>query len=99
MERAMGIETTSEAWEASILPLHDARSDPVNSTRDSGVRTTAYFTKAGFDSHGYFRAARRSTCPEQQYFHAITQLHSFDVPEGHPRSAQHAPPIRAAGGH
>jgi hypothetical protein len=27
MERAMGIEPTSEAWEASILPLYDARSD------------------------------------------------------------------------
>ena len=25
MERAMGIEPTSEAWEASILPLYDAR--------------------------------------------------------------------------
>ena len=28
MERAMGIEPTSEAWEASILPLYDARSFP-----------------------------------------------------------------------
>jgi hypothetical protein len=28
MERAMGIEPTSEAWEASILPLYDARSAP-----------------------------------------------------------------------
>jgi hypothetical protein len=26
MERAMGIEPTSEAWEASILPLNYARS-------------------------------------------------------------------------
>src|SRR6266446_5229911 len=26
MERAMGIEPTSEAWKASILPLYDARS-------------------------------------------------------------------------
>src|ERR1700675_1198095 len=26
MERAMGIEPTSEAWEASILPLYDALS-------------------------------------------------------------------------
>src|ERR1700735_4837090 len=26
MERAMGIEPTSEAWEASILPLYDAGS-------------------------------------------------------------------------
>ena len=32
MERAMGIEPTSEAWEASILPLYDARSrvDPAD---------------------------------------------------------------------
>src|SRR6266481_968086 len=28
LERAMGIEPTSEAWEASILPLYDARSTP-----------------------------------------------------------------------
>src|SRR3989442_1197079 len=28
LERAMGIEPTSEAWEASILPLYDARSFP-----------------------------------------------------------------------
>jgi hypothetical protein len=25
----MGIEPTSEAWEASILPLYDARSGPI----------------------------------------------------------------------
>jgi hypothetical protein len=31
MERAMGIEPTSEAWEASILPLYDARSLPERS--------------------------------------------------------------------
>jgi hypothetical protein len=29
MERAMGIEPTSEAWEASILPLNYARSASV----------------------------------------------------------------------
>jgi hypothetical protein len=29
MERAMGIEPTSEAWEASILPLYDARSEAI----------------------------------------------------------------------
>ena len=28
LERAMGIEPTSEAWEASILPLNYARSRP-----------------------------------------------------------------------
>jgi hypothetical protein len=33
LERAMGIEPTSEAWEASILPLNYARSDC--STNDS----------------------------------------------------------------
>src|SRR5262244_2010227 len=31
LERAMGIEPTSEAWEASILPLYDARSSPQDS--------------------------------------------------------------------
>jgi hypothetical protein len=28
LERATGIEPVSEAWEASILPLYDARSFP-----------------------------------------------------------------------
>jgi hypothetical protein len=36
MERAMGIEPTSEAWEASILPLYDARSG-ANFTRISST--------------------------------------------------------------
>jgi hypothetical protein len=27
MERAMGIEPTSEAWEAAVLQLYDARSE------------------------------------------------------------------------
>ena len=30
----MRIEPTSEAWEASVLPLNYARSDPANSTSD-----------------------------------------------------------------
>ena len=34
MERAMGIEPTSEAWEAPVLPLNYARSRSVNSTHD-----------------------------------------------------------------
>jgi hypothetical protein len=34
MERAMGIEPTSEAWEASILPLNYARS---GSERDDSI--------------------------------------------------------------
>jgi hypothetical protein len=32
----MGIEPTSEAWEASILPLYDARSEP-NATKPAEV--------------------------------------------------------------
>ena len=32
----MGIEPTSEAWEASILPLYDARSTP-NATKPAGL--------------------------------------------------------------
>jgi hypothetical protein len=32
----MGIEPTSEAWEASILPLYDARSS-ANATKPTGV--------------------------------------------------------------
>ena len=34
MERAMGIEPTSEAWEAPVLPLNYARSRSFNSTHD-----------------------------------------------------------------
>ena len=34
LERAMGIEPTSEAWEASILPLYDARSSDKASKRN-----------------------------------------------------------------
>ncbi len=45
MERAMGIEPTSEAWEASILPLYDARSAALNSKRTGVTRTSASFTK------------------------------------------------------
>jgi hypothetical protein len=42
MERAMGIEPTSEAWEASILPLYDARSTVTLSNRlDSCKECTA----------------------------------------------------------
>ena len=36
----MGIEPTSEAWEASILPLYDARSDTSHSSHIRGVETT-----------------------------------------------------------
>ena len=45
----MGIEPTSEAWEASILPLYDARSDTKlakarlpDKTTDSQLRNTAH---------------------------------------------------------
>jgi hypothetical protein len=41
MERAMGIEPTSEAWEASILPLYDAR--PFSSSLIiHGLRSSRY---------------------------------------------------------
>ena len=37
MERAMGIEPTSAAWEAAILPLNHARSGlPYQTDRDFG---------------------------------------------------------------
>ncbi len=47
MERAMGIEPTSEAWEASILPLYDARSAALNFKHTGGTGTSASFTKRG----------------------------------------------------
>ena len=42
----MGIEPTSEAWEAPVLPLNYARSGSLNSTYDEGGGTTASFTKS-----------------------------------------------------
>ena|SRR5216683_2918982 len=44
MERAMGIEPTSEAWEASILPLYDARSIAFDSTQYCNTSTIAGYT-------------------------------------------------------
>jgi hypothetical protein len=41
----MGIEPTSEAWEASILPLYDARSVAFDSTQSYSADATASFTK------------------------------------------------------
>ena len=41
----MGIEPTSEAWEASILPLYDARSTAFDSTQSCSVDATASFNK------------------------------------------------------
>src|SRR5258707_7429847 len=50
MERAMGIEPTSEAWEASILPLYDARSFLTRGllypTPDESVQMHATFPSA-----------------------------------------------------
>ena len=43
----MGIEPTSEAWEASILPLYDARSTALNFKRTGVTETSASFTKRG----------------------------------------------------
>ncbi len=41
----MGIEPTSEAWEASILPLYDARSDALDSIHNGSLGATAPFAK------------------------------------------------------
>src|SRR2546427_12818181 len=41
----MGIEPTSEAWEASILPLYDARSIAFDSTQSHSAVATAWLTK------------------------------------------------------
>ncbi len=41
----MGIEPTSEAWEASILPLYDARSAALNSTQNCDAGTSASLTR------------------------------------------------------
>ncbi len=68
MERAMGIEPTSEAWEASILPLYDARSASLNSTQTGSTGTSASFMKTGEPlrragpRNGQWRSARFSDC-------------------------------------
>jgi hypothetical protein len=51
MERAMGIEPTSEAWEASILPLYDARSFLwfVDYTQLSGCQYNSAAVSNNFD--------------------------------------------------
>ena len=41
----MGIEPTSEAWEASILPLYDARPITFDSTQSYSADATASLTK------------------------------------------------------
>ena len=41
----MGIEPTSEAWEASILPLYDARSIALDSTQSYSADATTSFIK------------------------------------------------------
>ena len=38
----MGIEPTSEAWEASILPLYDARSTALDCTQSCNADATCY---------------------------------------------------------
>jgi hypothetical protein len=45
----MGIEPTSEAWEASILPLYDARSIVHYLNHDGGVFTTSSITPSLYD--------------------------------------------------
>ena len=47
----MGIEPMSEAWEASILPLYDARSTPIVPANRSSEKPSRVL-----ESH-YFRAA------------------------------------------
>jgi hypothetical protein len=49
----MGIEPTSEAWEASILPLYDARSAGVNSIHNYGTGTTTSLRERETRPHGY----------------------------------------------
>ena len=50
----MGIEPTSEAWEASILPLYDARSllQLIDYTPLSDGRYFPYFPKLGQNAFG-----------------------------------------------
>jgi hypothetical protein len=56
----MGIEPMSEAWEASILPLYDARLVPFDCTRTRRVRTTASSTRRKLWHDACLAAAARA---------------------------------------
>jgi hypothetical protein len=70
LERAMGIEPTSEAWEASILPLYDARSllnlTKVRNTRKGCVlralRSSAHIQAQRFRHAGDYRVTEKAVC-------------------------------------
>ena len=48
----MGIEPTSEAWEASILPLYDARSSPIiRNKRRAGIVRNPSAQRLGKQQH------------------------------------------------
>jgi hypothetical protein len=56
----MGIEPTSEAWEASILPLYDARSF-LNLAKVRNTRKDALDAQIRFQAHtGWSRYRNRS---------------------------------------
>jgi hypothetical protein len=70
MERAMGIEPTSEAWEASILPLYDARSGP-NPNAEYHRRCVAR------------KNAKRSPCACQLLDFGIIEVRAMKFGDGH----------------
>jgi hypothetical protein len=61
MERAMGIEPTSAAWEAAILPLNHARSSLTYQTRlDSGKPVISSISRLT-QNHVFVRSQRLAT--------------------------------------
>jgi hypothetical protein len=58
MERAMGIEPTSEAWEASILPLNYARPSPLSYTKPSPYAIFSTVSQIIFGHNSWFLVSR-----------------------------------------
>src|SRR4030088_2216110 len=74
----MGIEPTSEAWEASILPLYDARSFPERAdyTQRSGCTyrpaIAIFHSPAGKRGAGFLRAGLPLANRATQCCHSVT---------------------------
>ena len=86
LERAMGIEPTSEAWEASILPMNYARekTGKLILTPDKPIRQWLFSPLSRFLAEGpgrgaYFRSvrprSRRSAWPSRAAV-SYTHLHA-----------------------
>ena len=77
----MGIEPTSEAWEASILPLYDARPITFDSTQSYSADATASLTKTEDPVRLVALANRHSRNQAQVCTTCRLVSFPFDLPE------------------